>query len=171
LVTILVVVLFGCNYLDPNREAITAPYPVRLVLATEEARRLVAQQDGLAAQDQAEVDRFSRDFDRLYQEVIQPSKAGQPGPDRAGAKRAMLARAEAYIPERVTFLNAMARAPGILVPAGSYCRVIERSKAICSYIPQGNPNYVRVVITSGSSKGVEGWGCLGDGIGLTRTPF
>jgi len=172
LASILVVVLFSCQYLDPDREAITAPgHPVRLIVVTEETRRLVVQQSDLAAQDQAEVTRFSLDFDRLYQEVTRPSKAGQPPPDKAGAGRAMLALAEAYIPERVAFLGAMARAPGVLVPGGSYCRITERSKAICSSYPQDNPEYVLVIITSGPSKGVKGWGCLGDGIGLTRTPF
>jgi hypothetical protein len=163
------VMLSSCNYLDPNREAITAPYEAtRLVLATNEANRLVAQQSSFAPQEKAEVARFFRDSGRIEKEVAQATRITDPNEARASRKRATLARAELYIPERVAFLGAMAALPGAMVPAGSYCRIVERSQAICSDIPMSNPDYIRVRITSGPSKGLQGWGCLGDGIGLTR---
>jgi hypothetical protein len=79
----------------------------------------------------------------------------------------MFAHPERYIPERVAFIDAMARARCVAVMPNSYCRIIERAEAICSKVPVANPRYVKVHITSGPSKGSEGWGCLGDGIGLT----
>jgi hypothetical protein len=168
LVVTLALVLFGCDFLDPDRQHMTDRYrPVRLILQSEEVRKLVARQSAFAPQDRAEVDRFSRDFARLWAEATQESNNMEPGAAEGRVKRAMQASAERYIPERVAFFSAMTRAPSVLVPGGSYCRIIEQSQAICSNDPSSNPEYVRVVITSGPSKGVEGWGCEGDGISRT----
>jgi hypothetical protein len=169
-VAALAVTLIGCDYLDPDREAITAR-PLQLTLASEDVGRLVAKQVGFASQEQAEVDRFHRDLSRLDLAIKRPATDGRPTAAAAIGRSELKAHPERYIPERTAFLNAMARLPSVLVPAGSHCRIVEMSEAICSYQPTQNPKYVRVVVTSGPSKGLEGWGCLGDGIGLTRTMY
>jgi hypothetical protein len=73
-------------------------------------------------------------------------------------------RGEADSRQQAAFVDAMADSEGVEIPPGSYCRVLERSEAICSKDPNQNPTYVKVLITTGGAKGQVGWGCLGDGI-------
>src|SRR5580704_7118791 len=79
----------------------------------------------------------------------------------------LLMHPEIHIPGRIAFLDALAREPTVVVAPGSFCRILQRSSAVCSRHPQENPDLIKVRVTGGINKGAEGWGCLGDGIGLT----
>lgn len=125
---------------DPDIQEMTGR-DIRLVLDSDEIQRLVAQQSAFEPQERIEVHRHFA--------------AGSPSTER---------EIEKFIPERITFLKTMGRAPTVAVPAKSYCRVLQRSNAVCSPRPIENPTYIRVRITSGPLKGREGWGCEGDGL-------
>jgi len=165
---ILLTFLSNCELLDPDYQARTDSFrEVRLVIDTAEVRHLINAQNSLVTQDLAETRVFINGEASIYREI--DKRPGNPS-SQADAKRqlhVMLAHSERYVPERVAFIDAMTRAPGVAVTRNSYCRIVERSEAICSKDPIANPRYVKVHITSGPSKGSEGWGCLGDGIGLT----
>lgn len=56
---------------------------------------------------------------------------------------------------RKDFLRSMSQLPGISVPGGSYCDLVERSKSRCV----DTAVYVLVQITTGPSRGQRGWMC------------
>jgi len=53
----------------------------------------------------------------------------------------------------------MTNAPGFYVPAKSYCVIVQNSHAKCVSKPVYTEFYKLVRITSGPSKGKEGWLC------------
>jgi hypothetical protein len=63
-------------------------------------------------------------------------------------------------PEHVRFIAAMAEQPGIEIPARSYARLVESSRARCGDDPTNHENYLRVRVTTGALKGEEGWTCV-----------
>ena len=144
----------------PNYEDVTdRSRPVRVVLDSEEVRRLISQQDAFAPNEQKEIDVY-------FQAILLLGQAVDREQTNEACRRYEEAKknAEHYIPERVVFLDAMARAPAVQVAPNSYCRVLQRSQAKCTRDPEFTCEFVKVRITSGPSKGQEGWGCEGDGI-------
>jgi hypothetical protein len=65
---------------------------------------------------------------------------------------------EQYPVGRSEFLQAMGRIPGVYV-SGSYCRIIERSKSTCGQNSIETAPFVMVRITTGASRGTQGWVC------------
>jgi len=146
----------GCQLVDPDYQAITRDRgEVRLILDSERVQRLVSRQSANQARERTEVDRYLKEQARIVQQN-----------NRYGLEQ-LQKHPEVYIPERIAFLDAMALEPSVVVPPKSYCRVLQRSAAVCTRRPQENPYFVKVRITSGKNAGQEGWGCLGDGIALT----
>lgn len=159
-VAMIVALTFAACSLNPNYEDITDPSKsVRLVLDSNEARQLISRQDAFTPEERKEIDLYNRDIIAVAQEL-----------DREQTKEAthryneMKKNAARYIPERTAFLYAMARVPAVLVEPNSYCRVLQRSQAKCTNDPESNCEFVKVRVTSGPSRGREGWGCDGDGI-------
>ncbi len=148
-------------WLSPDREVVTSrAVPVCLIEDSDAVRRLIEQQDAIAAKDREEVRRFFDELGRLYR---------RSDPAALAELRELSAHPEKFIPERIVFLNAIHSAKCTEVPESSYGRVLERSEAICSSHPQENPRLMKIAITTGSSKGVVGWGCLGDGLAYSVT--
>ena len=147
----------GC-FLNPNYEKVTDDTrSVRLISDSAEVQHLISQQESYGVREREEIARYTQEILRLAPECMRP---GESCP-----RLEELQKNEArYIPERVAFLDAMARQPGVLVPPSSYCRVVKRSPAKCTKDPHYAPTFVKVRITTGPSKGTEGWGCEGDGV-------
>ncbi len=156
------VTMTGCGWFNPNYAAITQRgRQVHLILDSVEVQRLVSKQSAFRLQERSEIDRFTRES------IQRAEKLRHDQSDEALLQlRALEQHPELYIPEQLAFLDAMAKAPGVIVPGKSHCRIIAHSEAICSRHPQQNPTYVKVRVTDGPSKGQIGWGCLGDGIQL-----
>ena len=72
-------------------------------------------------------------------------------------------------PARKDFLEAMARAPGIIVPEKTYCRILTTSKVHCAS-QFSTQVYLKVRITTGPYRGSEGWGCEGSDIQYANGP-
>ena len=154
----------GCLLLllNPNRAAMTAARrQVRLVSDSPEVRRLIAEQEAFQLQEKTEIDRFHADSASLEQKWFRDANL-----EALRQLRELGQHPDRYIPERIAFLDAMARAPGVTVSGESYCRIINRSKAMCDRHPGPNPTYFKVRISIRPSKGQEGWGCLGEDIRL-----
>jgi len=115
----------------------------------------------IPASGKTEIDRFHADSASLEQKWFRDANL-----EALRQLRELGQHPDRYIPERIAFLDAMARAPGVTVSGESYCRIINRSKAMCDRHPGPNPTYFKVRISSGPSKGQEGWGCLGEDIRL-----
>src|ERR1700683_4091237 len=49
--------------------------------------------------------------------------------------------------------------PGFTVPIKSYCRIIQRSTSKCGPTPEATAVYVLISLTSGPSRGKQGWVC------------
>jgi hypothetical protein len=64
--------------------------------------------------------------------------------------------------ERRRLLDAMARQPGVLVAGEQYFRILEQSSVGCADDPITTSNFLRVRVTTGPSKGLEGWACSRD---------
>lgn len=146
----------GCELFDPDRKAQTSEaVEVRLIVDSERVQRLISHQDAVQQNERAGVVLFLKDEGRLLEQ---------------GSPRELddlLKHPEKYIPSRIAFLDAMDREPAIVVQRKSFCRILKRSNAICARGPVENPDFVKVRVTSGPDRGIEGWGCLGDGIGMT----
>ncbi len=150
-------IYFGC-FLNPNYEKITdRTRSVRLILDSVEVQHLISRQESLSSRDRQEIDRYTQDVLRLAPECMHPG-------DTCPRLEELEKNGARYIPERVAFLDAMATEPGFSVPPNSYCRVVQRSPARCTKNPHYTPTFVKVRITTGPSKGKEGWGCEGDGV-------
>jgi hypothetical protein len=146
----------GCQLFDPDYQAITRDRgEVRLIRDSERVQRLISQQSADRSRERIEVDRYLEEQARILQQ------------NNRHELEQLQKHPEVYIPERIAFLDAMALEPAIVVQPRSYCRVLQRSTAVCTRRPQENPYFVKVRVTSGKDAGQEGWGCLGDGIGLT----
>jgi hypothetical protein len=74
--------------------------------------------------------------------------------------RALLANAapQKVAPSTAQLRDAMAREPGVVVPGGSYVRLLEFSRAQCEDF--NHFNFMKVRVTSGRRKGAEGWACF-----------
>jgi hypothetical protein len=116
--------------------------PISVVLDSPEVRRLVALEESR----QAQVDQLWRDQHK-----------------RAEAERELqeaLRNPEGYSPSRKEFFEAMARAPRIPARENTRVRVLEVSKARCSYsAPEATITYLRVLVINGASKGQQAWIC------------
>jgi hypothetical protein len=66
--------------------------------------------------------------------------------------------------EHILFTSPMTDRPSILIPQGTYARLLERSHAKCGV----SSEYARVRITSGLSQGVEGWLCFANDLAPTK---
>jgi hypothetical protein len=64
-----------------------------------------------------------------------------------------------YPLEHLEFLEAMNRQLANTAPIASYARLLIRSHAPCEADPTMSPKFVKVRITSGDKRGVEGWVC------------
>jgi hypothetical protein len=145
----------GC-FLNPNYEMATdRTRSVQLILDSVEVQHLISQQESCSQKEEEEIDRFTQDILRFPTECSHP---GETCPDLEEIHK----NAVRYIPERSAFLDAMAREATVTVPPNSYCRVIRRSLAKCTKNPQYTSTFVKVRITTGRSKGTEGWGCEED---------
>ncbi len=138
--------------LNPNYADVTDTGPVRLILDSAEVQQLISQQESFGPKEREELDHYGQDLHRFGPECDR-----QP----TGEACRRLEDGAQYIPERVAFLKQMGREPAVLVATKSYCRVLKRSSAICRPSPIENPAFVKVRITTGPSKGTEGWGCEG----------
>ncbi len=116
---------------------------VKLVTDGAEVRTLMGEQERRAPSE-----------DSLAEEALQ--RGGYPtGVD-------MRLHPEKYNPGRVQFIDSMKHLPAVAVPAGSYARFLEQSKAKCEVVSYYNAMYVKVRITTGPKRGVEGWACFGE---------
>ncbi len=77
---------------------------------------------------------------------------------------------ERYAPGRKEFLSAMSQQPGVMVPEKTYVRVLAGSGAMCNLEPVYTFTFVKVRITSGPLRGLEGWACQWDVPGVYAMP-
>ena len=156
---ILAFITVGCPISPDYEELTAATRTVRLVLDTADVQHLISQQESISSKEREEIERYTQDILRVGKECD-----SQPTGTACHQLGELLRNDAKFIPERTAFLNAMAREPGVWVPPNSYCRVVKRSPAMCSTHPQHNSTFVRVRISTGPSKGVEGWGCEGENV-------
>jgi len=155
LLVMLSLIVVGC-FLNPNYQMLTdRQKSVRLILDSAEVQHLISQQESFSSRERQEIVRYGQDIERLAPECMRP---GETCPRLEESER----NREHYIPERVAFLDAMATKPCVLVPPNSYCRVVQRSAAKCTKNPQYSSAFVKVRVSTGPSKGTEGWGCEED---------
>ena len=148
----------GCQVAD-HQAVSNGNEAIRLVLDTPGAHGLVSKQSGLASTERREVQQYLSETRNLLITLEQSKRTADS--DAARARLDYIAkRPELYIPERIGFLDAIARERGLEVPPKSYCRILERSEAVCSRTPGENPVYVEIRVTSGAMKGSVGWACL-----------
>ena len=131
----------GCRlYYD----CVTRPGSVtKLVADSAEVRHLLAE----AANRETETDRLRRELPD--QQLIQLTIDMREHPER-------------YMVERRKLLDTMGRQPGVFVTGEQYFRILEQSPAGCADDPVTTSNYLRVRVTTGPSKGSEGWACSRD---------
>ena len=148
-------ILVGC-FLNPNYEMLTdRQRSVRLILDSAEVQNLISQQESFSLRERQEIIHYFQDIERLAPECMRP---GESCPRLEELER----NREHCIPERVAFIDAMAKKPGVLAPPNSYCRVVQRSGAKCTKNPEYSSAFVKVRVSTGPSKGTEGWGCEED---------
>jgi hypothetical protein len=130
----------GCRVFDPEYEARTSEADqVRLIADSEQVQGLVSREEAMELDERASANRFRKEEIGLGQQ------------NRSHELDELRKHRETYIAGRLAFLDAMARERAISIPPGSYCRIIQRSHAICSRHPQENPEFVKVRITSGAA--------------------
>jgi len=67
-----------------------------------------------------------------------------------------------YMPLRRRLLEDVDRASGFAVAGGSYCRILEKSRAQCEAEASFySTTYVRIRVTTGAARGKGGWVCRG----------
>ncbi len=142
---------------DPSeKEKRAATVTMRIILDSPEVRGLIASQEMSEVAEWQNVQRIVREANsaRRRQGPLDEELALHP---------------ERYIPKRLAFAEAMKRQPTVqAVAQNSYCRFLQRSRASClnQPIPAGDHHYVRIRITSGPSKGQEGWACMFENVWL-----
>ncbi len=140
-------VLFGlvaCRDLDPNFGCVTRPgSETKLVADSAEVRRLLSE----AASREEKTKRL-----RLQLPEDQFTKL----------RLDMEVHPERYMSERNALFAAMGRQPSVTVVGQQYFRCLEASPAGCAKDPSTTSNYMRVRVTTGPSKGAEGWACSRD---------
>lgn len=136
--------LAACRNVDPNYGCVTRPgSETRLVADSPEVRRLLSEAANREEKTkrlrlQLPEDRFTRM--RLDMEI----------------------HPERYMSDRNALFAAMARRPSVTVIGQQYFRCLETSPAGCANDPSTTSNYLRARVTTGSSKGAEGWACSRD---------
>jgi hypothetical protein len=133
----------GCIFLSSRAWRVTGNSKTKVLLVSDslEVRRLVTDEDA----GEEEVNRFWREdhgAEERHQRLMD-----------------MAQHPEQYPPGRSKFLETMARMPGVYVEGRSYCSVIVRSKSRCGRLPIETASYLFVRITSGPSRGQQGWIC------------
>ena len=85
-----------------------------------------------------------------------------PDPQQVQLTIDMRAHPKRYMAERSKLIETMAQQAGILVTGEQYFRILEESPAGCADDPVTTSNYLRVRVSTGPSKGSEGWACSRD---------
>jgi hypothetical protein len=140
--------LSACTLINPSRQSWiysgSSDAPVLLAYDSPEIRRLLADEN---AREEEVNDSFWRS---------KPTRED-------GIKRIqdMSMHSERYPPGRQEFMNTMKNMPAFSVPAKSYFTVIESSKSRCGCMPVETLSYVFVRVTTGPSRGKQGWACGG----------
>ncbi len=151
-----VVFTFTCCWLADKMAVVDA---ASLVLDSDEVRHLISQQSAFAPRESPEVNRYEAIEIPLLRDMERERTGNRSTAELSSRLEDLHDHPERYIPERIAFIEALARARTVTVPAGSYCKILEKSEAICSRVPLYNPVYYKVVITSGPSRGQVGWTC------------
>jgi hypothetical protein len=133
----------GCIFLASRGWRITGNSKMQVLLVSDspEVRRLIADEDA----GEEEVNRFWREHhsaEEIHQRLMD-----------------MAQHPERYPPGRSEFLETMTHMPGVYVEGRSYCSVIVRSKSTCGRLPIETASYLLVRISTGPSRGKEGWIC------------
>ena len=158
-IAMLSLIYLGC-FLNPSYDELTdRARPVRLILDSAEVQQLISQQESFTSREREEIDRYTQDSLRLGSECDR-----QPTGEACQRLKELLRNGMEYIPERAAFLDAMTREPSVEVAANSYCRVVKRSTAKCCKAVQDTCTFVKLRVTTGLSKGTEGWGCEGENV-------
>jgi hypothetical protein len=134
----------GCTFLSSNRNwriSGSANSRVLLVSDSPEVRHLIIGEDAR----EEEVSRFWRE--------------GHNKEERIEHVRDMMQHPDQYPAGRKGFLETMARMPGVYVPVRSYCNILEQSKSRCGVSPIETATYVLIQVTTGPSRGQQGWVC------------
>ena len=113
----------------------------------------------LLVTDSPEVRQVLTDEDAREEGVNRYWREAQTPEERRERIEDMTKHPEHYPSSRSEFLQSMARMPGVYVPERSYCRVIQRSKSTCGPTPIETAVYVMVSVTTGASRGRQGWVC------------
>jgi hypothetical protein len=130
----------GCTLLDPDYASVTRENSItKLVADSPGVRKLLNE----AAEHDATVKRSLKERpaekqDLLIQELQKPSA------------------------QRRQLLDAISGQTGVVVTGKQYFRELERSTAGCDIYPISSATYVRVRVSTGPSKGREGWACSRD---------
>jgi hypothetical protein len=128
---------------------------IRLILDSPDVRQLIAHQETMEKQERLNLDR-----------VIRGMGKGEPNPISGYIDLSL--HPERYIPGRLALIAAMNQQPAVTVVARrSYCRFLKHTRASCSKDPILDCYYIKVRITSGPSKGQEGWSCMFEDVALT----
>jgi hypothetical protein len=90
------------------------------------------------------------------------SRQALPDPQQVQLTIDMRAHPKRYMAERSKLIETMAQQAGILVTGEQYFRILEESPAGCADDPVTTSNYLRVRVSTGPSKGSEGWACSRD---------
>jgi hypothetical protein len=140
----MVIDLAGCAFILPGRFWRLNGHskaPVTLITDSPEVRRMLAEEDAR----EEEVSRFWREPHTREEGIAHI--------------RDMASHPDQYPPGRTEFLKAMSQMSGISVAGTSYCDLVERSKSKCGRLPIETAVYMLVRVTTGSSKGKQGWIC------------
>jgi len=134
------IVAAGCTLFDPDYAYVTREdSTVRLVADSRAVRGLLteaAMRD--AALNRSQQNASAEERSRLTLEMQQPSA------------------------QRRQLISAMAQLGGVVVTGKHYFRELEQSTAGCDIYPISSATYVRVRVTTGPSKGSQGWACSRD---------
>jgi hypothetical protein len=136
--------LASCRLFDPAYACITRPGSITKLVA-----------------DSPEVRRLLTDAATLEAEKLR-SRRALPDPEQLQLTIDMRAHPEQYMAERRKLLETMAQQPGVLVTGEQYFRILEQSPAGCADDPVTTSSYLRVRVSTGPSKGSEGWACSRD---------
>ena len=142
--TLLFLGLTGCVFLLPGRfwRLVNDPNTKILLISDSQAvRRLIADEDAR----EVEIRKFFRESHSRE--------------ERTEHLKDMIRNPEKYPPGREEFLVAMAHMPGIYVGGKPYCDIVERSGSTCGHSPVETATFVFVKITTGRSRGQQGWIC------------
>lgn len=135
-----IVFLAGCKS-DPVWTTSTLVPEVRLVSDSPDVRLLIFEQEN---RDAGELHWLQET--RNHDERVHGIEERRRNPER-------------YAPALRSFIEAMAAKPSFAVRGGDACRLVQRSHARCTPDPLDTFAYVKVQMTKGRNKGLEGWAC------------